>query len=88
MPDTQERNLSVSLRPRRFSEVIGYTDTIEQLKNQFSAGRVPTALKFVGVSRGGKTTLARIVAMSVNCTHGEFGEPCDACLENADFEIN
>ena len=29
MPDTQERNLSVSLRPRRFSEVIGYTDTIE-----------------------------------------------------------
>jgi DNA polymerase III gamma/tau subunit len=68
--------------------VIGYTDTIEQLKNQFTAGRVPTALKFVGVSRGGKTTLARIVAMSVNCTHGEFGEPCDACLENADFEIN
>jgi len=88
MPDTPERNLSVSLRPQRFSEVIGYTDTIEQLKNQFTAGRVPTALKFVGVSRGGKTTLARIVAMSVNCTHGEFGEPCDACLENADFEIN
>ena len=87
MPDTQERNLSVSLRPRRFSEVIGYTDTIEQLKNQFAAGRVPTAIKFVGVSRGGKTTLARIVARSVNCIHGEFGEPCDDCMDNPDFEI-
>ena len=88
MSDIQERNLSASWRPQRFSEVIGYTETKEQLKSQFDSGRVPTAIKFVGVSRGGKTTLARIVARSVNCTHGEFGEPCDACLENTDFEIN
>ena len=82
------RNLSAALRPRRFSEVVGYENVIHQLRNQFSSGRVPTAMLFEGMSRGGKTTLAKIIAVSVNCQHAPFGEPCDDCLAHeADMEI-
>jgi DNA polymerase III subunit gamma/tau len=75
-----KRNLSLELRPRRFSEVIGYGDTLQQIRNQVASGRVPTALLFGGEFGSGKTTLARIVAISLQCTHSPFGEPCDACL--------
>jgi replication-associated recombination protein RarA len=78
--ETIERNLSVSLRPRRFSEFVGYTRMLNQIRSQFTSGRVPTAMLFEGMSRGGKTTVAKIVGTSVNCTHAPFGEPCDDCI--------
>jgi DNA polymerase III gamma/tau subunit len=79
-----QRNLAVSARPQRFSDVIGYGKIIERIKSQFNSGRIPTAMMFVGDSRAGKTTLARIVATSVNCEHNPFGDPCDECFQMAE----
>ena len=83
-----QRNLSVALRPRRFSEMVGNTEVTDQLVNQLSAGRVPIGFLFSGPAGHGKTTLAKILAVSLNCSHGTPGEPCEACITNqADFNI-
>lgn len=88
MAEVLDRNLSASLRPCRFSEVVGYDEIKKELTAQIASGRVPTSILFEGISRGGKTTLARIVAVSLNCSHGPFGEPCDECIEHeANFDI-
>lgn len=74
-----DRTLAISKRPRRLSELVGQDTLVSQLRAQFD-GKVPNALMFSGSPGTGKTTLARIVATSLQCAHAPFGEPCDACL--------
>lgn len=73
-------------RPQKFSEVAGQIHIKQVLQNEIKANKIAHAFLFSG-SRGiGKTTIARILAKSINCEKrkdGEF-EPCnncDACLE-------
>jgi DNA polymerase III delta prime subunit len=76
--------LQLSLRPKRFSETVGQKEIIESIRAQVASKRVPRTWMFIGASGGGKTTLARIMAMSLQCAHQEqFGEPCDQCLAKA-----
>jgi replication-associated recombination protein RarA len=80
------RNLSVELRPKRLSEIIGQDSLVNDIRNKFSKGSVPLVIFLNGEYGSGKTTIARILASSFNCTHSHvFGEPCDVCLENADM---
>jgi DNA polymerase III subunit gamma/tau len=83
-----KRTLAHTLRPKRLSQLIGQDTLVATIRNQYSSGREPSAWLFVGPTGTGKTSVARILAVSLQCTHAEFGEPCDACLEKKnDFSI-
>lgn len=85
------RTLALSLRPKRFSEMIGQKAVTDVIKKQL-AKREPPAWMFTGPTGSGKTTIARILANSLQCGHGEVGEPCDTCLKDsgnfATIEVN
>ena len=83
------QTLNLSFRPRSFDEMIGQKHMIDLIRKQIKSGRVPAAWMFVGESGSGKTTTARILALSLQCTHQtEFGNPCDACQKGrSKFDI-
>lgn len=72
--------LALALRPKRFSEMIGADSLVAKIRSRISKGRNPQAWMFSGQTGNGKTTLARIIALSYQCKHEEFGEPCDRCI--------
>ncbi len=72
--------LARKYRPRRFGEVSTQEHVSETLKRAVAGNRVGHAYLFCGPRGVGKTTLARILAMSLNCPRRrEDGEPCGAC---------
>lgn len=73
--------LARKYRPTTFSEVVGQEHVITTLKNAILSGRVAHAFLFCGVRGVGKTTVARILAKSLNCTGRKSGDadPCCVC---------
>lgn len=72
--------LARKYRPRRFGEVATQEHVSETLRRAVSGGRVGHAYLFCGPRGVGKTTVARILAMSLNCPHRTAeGEPCGIC---------
>lgn len=73
--------LARKYRPTTFSEVVGQDHVITTLKNSVLSGRVAHAFLFCGVRGVGKTTVARILAKSLNCTGrtAEDADPCCVC---------
>jgi DNA polymerase-3 subunit gamma/tau len=70
-------------RPQSFDEVVGQEAVVRTLKNAITAGQVRQAYLFAGPRGTGKTSLARILAKSLNCAHGPTITPdgtCHACL--------
>lgn len=55
----QTRNLSVALRPETFSDYIGNSKAVEQIRTLLDSGRVPTAIMLSGPTGAGKTTFLR-----------------------------
>jgi DNA polymerase-3 subunit gamma/tau len=66
-------------RPQQFGDVVGQDHVTRTLENAIKTGRLAHAFLFVGPRGTGKTSLARILAKSLNCGKGPTVTPCDAC---------
>ena len=68
--------LALKYRPRTFNDLIGQETTAETIKNSIKIDKTPNAYLFTGIRGVGKTTIARIVAKSLNCLNGT-GDLCE-----------
>ena len=71
-------SLYLKHRPKNLDEVLGNQVVKDSIKNSLANHDVHHALLFFGETGTGKTTLARIVAMSLNCL-SYSGAPCGWC---------
>jgi len=66
-------------RPRIFSEMVGQGHVLRALINALDNDRVHHAFLFTGTRGVGKTTIARILAKSLNCEVAVSSQPCGQC---------
>ena len=71
--------IALRYRPRRFDEVVGQEETARTLAQAVESGRLAHAYLFSGPRGVGKTSMARILAMALNCRDRRGAEPCGAC---------
>jgi len=73
--------LARKYRPQNFSDVIGQEHVTRTLKNAIEQGRIAHGYIFSGHRGIGKTTVARILAMALNCRSSDkpVAEPCGVC---------
>ena len=72
-------------RPRRLSEIVGNKSTVKSMQKCIEMGsKRQGAYLLHGPAGTGKTTLARIMAMGLNCETGDTGEPCLVCEDCVD----
>lgn len=66
-------------RPRSFSTLVGQEHVVRALTHALTEQRLHHAYLFTGTRGVGKTTLARILAKSLNCESGISATPCGQC---------
>src|ERR1700678_2000677 len=66
-------------RPKRFAEMVGQEHVLKALTNSLDSGKIHHAFLFTGTRGVGKTTVARILAKSLNCETGVGANPCGVC---------
>ena len=66
-------------RPRKFSEMVGQEHVLRAIINALDNDRLHHAFLFTGTRGVGKTTIARILAKSLNCERGVSSTPCGEC---------
>jgi DNA polymerase-3 subunit gamma/tau len=66
-------------RPQSFDEVVGQEHVVRTLRSAVETGKVHHAYLFVGSRGTGKTSMAKILARSLNCVNGPTATPCGEC---------
>ncbi|HFC7256051.1 TPA: DNA polymerase III subunit gamma/tau [Neisseria meningitidis] len=66
-------------RPKTFADLVGQEHVVKALQNALDEGRLHHAYLLTGTRGVGKTTIARILAKSLNCENAQHGEPCGIC---------
>jgi DNA polymerase-3 subunit gamma/tau len=73
--------LARKYRPRNFASVAVQSHVSNTLKGAIARGRVAHGYLLCGPRGVGKTTLARVLAMALNCENrSPDGEPCGVCV--------
>ena len=77
--------LALKYRPQVFEDLIGQEIIVDTIKNSISLGKIPNAFLFTGIRGIGKTTIARVLAKSLNCTKDSKNSCkincCNNCIE-------
>lgn len=71
-------------RPNTFDKVVGQDHIVRTLLNIIKMNKISHGYLFCGPRGTGKTSIARVFANTINCTHAKEAEAiCNHCLENA-----
>jgi DNA polymerase-3 subunit gamma/tau len=76
---TRQMSLYRRHRPQTFADVVGQPAIVRTLSNAIEKDKVHHAYLFVGSRGTGKTSVAKILARSLNCANGPTLEPCGKC---------
>ena len=66
-------------RPQTFEQMVGQEHVLRALVNALDRNRLHHAYLLTGTRGVGKTTLARLIAKSLNCEQGVSSSPCGTC---------
>ena len=82
---TNKKVLAIKYRPQVFDELVGQNIIVEAIKKSISLNKIPNAFLFTGIRGVGKTTIARILAKSLNCSDPKKNDclknKCDNCIQ-------
>ena len=86
--------LALKYRPQTFDQLIGQDVVSDTIINSIKANKIPNAYLFTGIRGIGKTTIARIIAKSLNCLNGienlckdELCANCDAITNSSHIDV-
>ncbi|GHA67480.1 hypothetical protein GCM10009007_05150 [Formosimonas limnophila] len=79
LPQTHSQVLARKWRPRDFASLVGQAHVVKALTHALTEKRLHHAYLFTGTRGVGKTTIARILAKSLNCEMGITPTPCNKC---------
>jgi len=79
----RRQQLSLSLRPRNFGQFVGQEKLLQEILEDRNSEQETTRYLFYGQPGSGKTSLARVMALSLQCSHSKFGWPCRDCRKNS-----
>ena len=92
--DNNSKVLALKYRPQSFDDLIGQDVISETITNSIKFDKIPNAYLFTGIRGVGKTTIARIVAKSLNCKNGienlcnsNFCENCEAITNSNHIDV-
>ena len=66
---TNNKVLAIKYRPQVFEELVGQNIIVDAIQKSISLDKIPNAFLFTGIRGVGKTTIARILAKSLNCSN-------------------
>ncbi len=86
--------LALKYRPQTFDDLVGQNIVAETIINSIKSNKLPNAYLFTGIRGVGKTTIARIVAKTLNCLNGpeklcknNFCNNCDAIANSRHIDV-
>ena len=82
--DNNSKVLALKYRPTSFRHLIGQEVIAETIHNAIKSNKTPNAYLFTGIRGVGKTTIARIIAKSLNCLKGIDNLCKDKLCENCE----
>ena len=74
-------------RPKSFDTLVGQKSAVQALSNALDQNRLHHAYIFNGTRGIGKTTIARILAKSLNCDTGITSKPCLKCPACTEIDV-
>ena len=86
--------LALKYRPKKFEDLVGQSEVSKTIYNSIKINKIPNAFLFHGIRGTGKTSLARIVAKSLNCKNGvenlctdNFCESCQSIIDSNHLDV-